>query len=431
MAGILLKNAYLVTETGVAKGDCLLTNGKISLSQTKGEADKTMDLTGKYIVPGLVDIHVHGYAGFDFTHGLYDAKNNKWDENTELIPKYLDILRNKYAEFGVTGFYISSVMTSIKRLKDIYKCLSDYLATTSQTGNGARLLGGALEAPFISPAKAGAMAGNLVKEPSIEVFEKIDDKGSIKLANIVPDFGEKSCELTEYLTKKGIVVGAGHTAATCQQVADAVKAGLKYCVHFTNQTDGLYKPFNGGGAIEAVLKIDELYAEIIADGYHVNPAYIRDIIKRKGIDKILGMTDCMFVGGSNIKRIEIGGVPGRVADDGSHIAVEGVKNTLYGSVLKMCKAFENMLNWLTVGMEGIWNKRHDAMSLNDALVWVSKMYSTNSNKLTGRYNEGFGRIADGLMADLTIFDINGTAGNYQLAVESTIVNGEIVYSANT
>lgn len=428
MADILLKNAYLVIETGVAKADCLLTDGKISLSGTKGVADKTIDLTGKYVVPGFVDIHVHGYAGFDFTHGLYDPKNNKWDASTELVPKYLDILRNRFAAFGVTGFYISSVMASIERLKDVYKCLSDYLATTSQTGSGARLLGGALEAPFISPAKAGAMAGNLVKEPSIKLFEQIEDKGSIKLVNVVPDSGKKSCELTEYLTKKGVVVGAGHTAATCQQVTDAVKAGLKYCVHFTNQTDGLYKPFNGGGAVEAVLKIDELYAEIIADGYHVNPAYIRDIIKRKGIDKILGVTDCMFVGGSNIKRIEIGGVPGRVADDGSHIAVEGVKNILYGSVLKMCKAFENMLNWLTVNMEGIWNKKHDAMSLNDAVVWASKMYSTNPNKLTGRYEQLFGRIADGTKADLVVLDVNGSAGNYKLTVEKTIVNGDVVYS---
>jgi len=430
MAGVLLKNAYLVAETGVVKGDCLLADGKISLSEAKGVADKTTDLTGKYIVPGLVDIHVHGYAGFDFTHGLYDAKNNKWDDNTELIPKYLDILRNRFAEFGVTGFYINSVMTSIERLKAVYKCLAKYLSDSSETGNGARLLGGALEAPFISPAKAGAMAGNLVKEPSIETFEQIEDKGSIKLANVVPDSGKKSCELTEYLTKKGVVVGAGHTRATCQQVADAVKAGLKYCVHFTNQTDGLYKPFDGGGAVEAVLKIDTLYAELIADGYHVNPAYIRDIIKRKGIDKILGMTDCMFVGGSDIKRIEIGGVPGRVADDGSHIAVANMKNTLYGSVLKMCKAFENMLNWLSVDMEGIWNKRHDAMSLNDALVDVAKMYSTNPNKLTGRYDEGFGKIADGAMADLTVLDITGSAGNYKLTVESTIVNGEIVYWHN-
>ena len=355
---------------------------------------------------------------------------NTRETSPDIYEDCFNKLRSKLAEFGVTGFYIGSVMASTERLTGAYKCLSEYMENTSETGNGARLLGGLLEAPFISFQKAGAMAADLVKEPSIDLFEQIEDAGSIKLANVVADSGKKSCELTEYLTKKGIVVGAGHTSATCQQVADAVKAGLKYCIHFTNQTDGLYKPFNGGGAIEAVLKIDELSAELIADGYHVSPAYIRDIIKRKGIDKILGMTDCMFVGGTDIKIIDIHSVRGRVADDGSHIAVEGKKNTLYGSVLKMCKAFENMLNWLSVDMEGIWNKKHDALSLEDALVQVAKMYSTNPNKLTGRYDEGFGRIADGAKADLTILDITGSAGSYQLTIESTIVNGEIVYTQN-
>ncbi len=428
MESIILKNAFMVTEEGVRKADCALRDGRINLSGKKTESARTIDLTGKYVVPGLVNIHVHGYAGFDFTHGLYDAKTGKWDTAEGLYPEYLDTLRSRFAEFGVTGFYIGSVMAAIERLRDVYKSLGEYLQGSSQTGNGARLLGGMLEAPFLNPAKTGAMAANLVLEPSIEAFDKIQDGGTIKLANVVPDSGKKSCELTEYLTKKGVIVGAGHTSATYQQVADAVKAGLKYCVHFTNQTDGLYKPFNGGGAIEAVLKIDELYAELIGDGYHVNPAYIRDIIKRKGVEKILGMTDCMFVGGSDIKQINIGGVPGKVADDGSHIAVANKKNTLYGSVLKMCKAFENMLNWLTVDMEGIWNRRHEAMSLNDALVDVAKMYSTNPNKLTGRYDQGFGRIADGARADLTVFDIKGSAGKYQLTVESTIVNGEIVYT---
>lgn len=430
MKNIKLKGGFLVTGKGLQRCDCILHNGRIDLSGKKIACEKTIDLTGKYVVPGLVDIHVHGYEGFDLTHGLYDPKTGNSDNDAGIYPKYFDRLRTRFAGFGVTGFYIGSITASLEKLKHCYGCLADYLSSTSSTQSGARLLGGMLEAPFISLERAGAMAADLVLEPSVEAFKRIEDHGTIKLANVVPDSGRKSCELTEYLTKKGVVVGAGHTSATCQQVADAVKAGLKYCIHFTNQTDGLYKPFNGGGAIEAVLKIDELYAELIADGYHVNPAYIRDIIRRKGIDKIIGITDCMFVGGSTIKKIEIGGVPGKVADDGSHIAVEGKKNTLYGSVLTMNKAFENMLNWLTVDMEGIWNRLHQALSFEDALVAVARMYSTNPCRLTGRYQEGFGYIADGAKADLTVLDISGSAGNYTLTVESTIVEGKITYSRN-
>ncbi len=301
MEGIMLKNALMVTEEAVQQGDCVLEDGRINLSCKKTDCTKTIDLTGKYMVPGFMDIHIHGYAGFDFTHGLYDIRSGNWDRSSELYPKYLDILRSKFAEFGVTGFYIGSVMAPVEHLRGVYNCLGQYLRSSPETGNGARLLGGMLEAPFLNPANAGAMAADLVLEPSVKAFEQIEDKGTIKLANVVPDSGKKSCQLTEYLTKKGIVVGAGHTGATCQQVADAVKAGLKYCIHFTNQTDGLYKPFDGGGALEGVLKLDELYAELIADGYHVNPAYIRDIIKRKGVERILGMTNSIFVGGSAIR----------------------------------------------------------------------------------------------------------------------------------
>jgi N-acetylglucosamine-6-phosphate deacetylase len=429
MLTILLKGSFAVTPKAVKQTDIVLRNGKIELADEKTRCDSVIDITGKYVVPGLVDIHFHGYELFDFTFGLFSPKTNTYETAEDIYEVCFNKLRSKLAEFGVTSFYLGSVTAPLETLKHCYNCLANYLGKANNTTVGARLLGGVLEGPFISPAKAGAMTTELILEPSPKAFDSIDDRSTIKLANVVPDYGRKSCELTEYLTKKGIIVGAGHTTATCNQVADAVKVGLKYCIHFTNQTDGLYKPFDNGGAIEAVLKFDELYAELIADGFHVNPAYIRDIIKRKGIEKIIGMTDCMFVAGSSLKQIEVGGVRGRVSDDGNYIAVEGVKNTLFGSNLTMNRAFENMLNWLTTDMQGIWNKKHKALGLEDALVAVAKIYSTNPNRLTHRYDEGFGRIADGAKADLTILDIKGSAGNYKLTVESTIVNGSIVYTA--
>jgi len=269
-----------------------------------------------------------------------------------------------------------------------------------------------------------------VLEPTPYLFERIEDHGTIKLANVVPDAGCKSCELTECLTNKGIVVGAGHTNATCSQVADAIKAGLKYSIHFTNgPTGGSYKPFEGGGAIEAVLQFDELYAEQICDGFHVNPAYVRDIIKRKGVDKILGVTDCTFVAGSDLKQFSIAGVRGAVSDDGSYFYVVGKPNTLFSSNLTMNRGFANLLNWLTIDMQGIWNRRHEAMELEKALVATSKIFSTNACKLTGLEKEGYGSVVDGAKADLCVLDITGSPGNYRLTVESTIINGNTAYSA--
>jgi N-acetylglucosamine-6-phosphate deacetylase len=332
-------------------------------------------------------------------------------------------------QFGVTGFYVATVAASLETLRPCYSHLGKYLKTQTQSPAGAKVLGGLLEGSFISPDMAGAQNPEFVFKASKEAFDKIEDGGTIKLVLVGPDSGEPAIELTRYLTSKGIAVATGHTNATYNQVAEAIKAGLKYCIHFTNgPTGGSYKPFNGGGTIEAVLKFDELYAELIGDGFHVNPAYIRDIIKRKGADKIIGMTDCQFIAGSSIKKFTLGGTPGMVSEDGSHLRVANKKNTLFGSNLTMNRGFANMLNWLTSEMEGIWNRKHEALKFEDALTAVTKFYSTNPCKVTGLAKAGCGTIADGAKADLCVMDIGGSQGKYKVQVEKTFVEGNIVYS---
>ena len=430
MKAVLLKNGSLVTPQRVMRSDIALRNGRIEFVSEKTAFDEVMDISGKYVVPGFVDIHFHGYNLFEFTVGLYDPKTSTYDGSQAAYEQSFDMLSRKLAEFGVTGFYLSTWAAPIETLKLCYGRLADYLSKTKDASAGARLLGGGLEGTFINPEMAGAMNPEMVLEPTPDVFERIEDRGTIKLANVVPDAGCRSCELTRYLTNKGIVVGAGHTNATCSQVADAIKAGLKYSIHFTNgPTGGSYKPFEGGGAIEAVLQFDELYAEQICDGFHVNPAYVRDIIKRKGVDKILGVTDCTFVAGSDLKQFSIAGIRGAVSDDGSYFHVIGKANTLFSSNLTMDRGFANLLNWFTTDMQGIWNRRHEAMEFEKALVATSKIFSTNACRLTGLEKEGYGSVVDGAKADLCVLDITGSPGNYKVTVESTIINGNTAYSA--
>jgi N-acetylglucosamine-6-phosphate deacetylase len=320
------------------------------------------------------------------------------------------------------------VAASVETLRTSYSHLGKFLKAQAQSPAGAKVLGGLLEGSFISPDMAGAQNPEFVFKPSKEAFDKIEDGGTIKLVLVGPDSGEPAVELTRYLTGKGIAVATGHTNATYNQVAEAIKAGLKYCIHFTNgPTGGSYKPFNGGGTIEAVLKFDELYAELIGDGFHVNPLYIRDIIKRKGVEKIIGMTDCQFVAGSSLKTFTLGGTPGTISDDGSHIKVANKKNTLFGSNLTMNRGFNNMLNWLTTEMDGIWNRKHVAVDFEQALCAAAGFYSTNPCRLTGLAKAGYGTITDGAKADLCVLAISGSQGNYKVRVDMTIVDGNIVY----
>ena len=96
----------------------------------------------------------------------------------------------------------------------------------------------------------------------------------------------------------------------------------------------------------------------------------------------------------------------------------------------MSGAFNNLLNWLSVDMPGIWNRRHQGMALAESLPALSRIFSTNPCKLTGRHQAGYGSLAEQAIADLCIMDINGQPGNYQTEVLATIVAGSTVCSAD-
>jgi len=429
MKTLKLKGGFVVTGESVERTDIILRDGRIVLAGEEEHCDQVVDITGKYVVPGFVDIHFHGYNLFEFTSGLYDVKSETFDNNPAAYDQGFEMLSSTLVKFGVTGFYVGTWASPIENLRHCYAQLHRYLSSRNEKP-GAKILGGFLEGSFLNPQMAGAQNPDYVLQFVTDSFDRIEDRGTIKLANVVPDFGSPSYELTEYLSDKGIVVGAGHSNATCEQIMEATKAGLKYFIHLTNgPTGGSYKPFNGGGAIEAVLKSDELYAEQILDGYHVNPAYVRDILKRKGTDRIIGITDCLFAAGSQVKQFKSGGIRGAVSEDGKYFQVVGKANTLFSSNLTMDRGFSNLLNWLTIDMQGIWNRLHRALEFERALVVVAKVLSTNPCVLTGLDREGYGYIADGAKADLCVLDIIGSPGDFKVVVGSTIVDGKIVYGA--
>jgi N-acetylglucosamine-6-phosphate deacetylase len=397
MKTIRLKGGFIVTPDGVERTEVIIRDGRIEFTAENNNYDEVIDVTGKYVVPGFVDIHFHGYNLFEFTSGLYEPKTETFDNSPSAYENGLGHLHH----------YLSK----------------------PQAQPGARLLGGLLEGSFINPQMAGAQNPDMVLKFVTGSFDSIDDKGTIKLANVAPDFEQASYKLTEYLTDKGIVVGAGHSNATCEHIKEAIRAGLKYFIHFTNgPTGGSYKPFHGGGAIEAVLKSDELYAEQILDGYHVNPAYVRDILTRKGPDRVIGVTDCLFVAGSDVKHFMGGGVRGVLSENGKYFQVVEKPGTLFSSNLTMNRGFTNLLNWLTTDMQGIWNRLHDALELDQALIIAAKILSTNPCVLTRMDKEGYGSIVSGAKADLCVLDIAGLPGDYKVTLEQTIVDGNTVYS---
>ena len=431
MPGTRLKNALLVTPEGVARADMVLRDGRIVLPDDSAACDQEIDLAGKYVVPGFLDIHFHGFDLFEFTLGRYDPATESFDVSASAYRQGFEMLQKRLCQYGVTGFYVGSWAAPIETLDRCFGYLADHLGRSPGTISGARLRGGFLEGSFINPQLCGAMNPKWVFEHARESFDRIQSRDTIKLANVVPDYGRRSCDLIEHLTDKGIVVGAGHADATCAQWADAIEAGLKYCVHFTNgPTGGSTKVFDGGGSMEAVLSFDQIHAELILDGYHVNPAYVRDIMRRKGLDRIIGITDAMYVAGSGLTgAFSLGGIRGKISENGDYFAVVGKKNTLFSANVTMDRVFANVLNWLSRPLAGIWTREHDALPFEDAVAAAAKICSTNPCNLTGLNREGYGTLAAGAPADLAVLSIGGSEGSYSVAVDRTIVGSTIVYSA--
>jgi len=416
--------------------DVVIDQGRIKLETSRPETreldSELVDVAGSYVLPGFIEIHTHGAGLFEFTMGRYDPKTGQFDSSQETYRSELPRYTKLRGSTGVTNLYLATWAAAVERQQFCFRQLKDYIASGANGRDGSLVLGGTLEGTFINPEMAGAQNPQFVFTPDIKLFDRINETGIIKLVNVVPDWGEAACDLTEYLTGKGISVGAGHTSATYDQFRRAIDAGLKYCIHFLNgPIRSSYKIFDGGAAVEAVLR-EDIYAEIIADGVHVAPRYVRDVLARKGMDRVMAVTDAMFSSQARgVEEFEISGIKGKVDDSGKYVYVAGKEPiTLFSSVLTMDVAFSNLLSWLTMDADGVWQKRHEALDFDQAVLAASKCCSKNIvDMLAKRGGDRLdtGELVDGKWADLIVADVTGTSGDYNLKVKQVYVRGRRVW----
>jgi len=270
-----LINGIICAKDKLIKGyDLIIKQGRISLEKSSDKnVEKTIDLNGSYILPGFIEIHAHGASLFEFTAGKYEPRTKSFHCSSEIykneLPRYVRTITSN----GVTNLYLGTFSAPIKQLRFCFAELKKYMDSDRNGRDGCVVKGGMLEGTFFNPGMCGAQNPEYILKPDVEKFNEINESGIIKLVNVVPDYGVESCRLIKNLTAKGISVGAGHTNATADQFKDAVNSGLKYSIHFLNGPTGhSYKPFNNGGAVEAILQDDRIYVELIVDGFHVNPA---------------------------------------------------------------------------------------------------------------------------------------------------------------
>jgi len=330
-----------------------------------------------YLIPGLIDLHIHGSAGFD----VMDASANA-----------LSGICHALASEGVTGFLATTMTASDEQMASVLSTIAKF-----PNQEGAAILGIHLEGPFISAGKNGAQSARNIKLPDLPLIKHWQElaKGTIRLVTLAPELNE-ILPLIRELNAMGIVVSAGHTDATYAQTNLAIENGCTHATHLFNAMRGIHQ--REPGAVSALLLSKKVNAEIIVDGLHLHPAVVELILRLKGKENLLLVTDAMRAKCMGDGEYDLGGQAVAVKKNIARLA----DGTIAGSTLSMPHAIRNMLQFTQC-------------SLIDAI----QMASLNPARVMGMEAHK-GSIAPGKDADLVVM-------NPALEVMMTMREGEKIY----
>lgn len=366
-------NARIVTKDSVIENGAVVFDEKIrevGENVHVGDCEVT-DCRGDYLMPGFIDVHIHGYKSFDCSDGDRDG-----------IVKIAESL----PENGVTAFCPTTMTLPYD---EIQKAL-DIVADLKEKNIGARVLGANVEGPYINPEKKGAQDGKYIVKPDIDFVMK--NKNAIKLLTYAPEKDDEY-KFTEYISKNtDITLSVGHTNGDYACASKAFEKGARHVTHLFNAMT----PFSHRevGVIGAALGNENVSCELIADTFHVSPALFGIVAKLKG-DKLVLITDCMRAGGMPDGEYTLGGQP---------VILKGIECRLYdgtiaGSVLTLNKAVYNL-------------KKHTDLPIYTCVNGAS----LNPAKAVGE-DKYRGSIEVGKYADLVIADD-------EINIKSTIIHGE-------
>lgn len=397
MKNIILKNGIIITPFEKLEGKVLFLKDKkieriINIEEFnnyKGDYIKNykvVDVSGNYISPGFIDIHTHGANGAD---AVKDS----------IVP-----MAEFKVKHGTTGFLptlwtaeFDKMIAACRRINDLIK----------ERGNGSAILGINSEGPYLNP-NYGAQRRELVRVPEYEDYSRLLEAsgGNLKIMTIAPEM-EGAIDLIKYLTQNNVVVSIGHTDIKIKNMHKVSKMGITLVTHILNAMgesiaeDRGTKPL---GIQEELLVCDELMSEVLCDknGVHVKPTWLKILVRCKGIENIILITDSMNMTGFK---------PGKhfLQDGRAVIIKEGEdilrleNRDLAGSVTTMDCVVKNMI-------------KHTKVCLEDAV----RMASYNPARAI-RLSHRKGEIKEGMDADITVFDED-------INIKLTIVEGEIRYN---
>ena len=380
---LLFKNARIITPTVTyERGWLLARDGKIAAfapySAPNIDGVDVINAEGLTLLPGFIDIHVHGGNGYDVMDGTVDS---------------LQGMAQYFATTGVTSFLATTWTDSPENTLSALSAIRDAQGTQAY---GATILGAHLEGPFLNAEKCGAQHSKYIRRAKHDEAMQFLDLDVIRLLALAPEFKQNQWLITESV-KRGITVSVAHSSAKYDAIRFATTLGLSHATHTYNAMTPLNH--REPGVVGAVLTLDTISCELIADLVHVHPAAINLVWRAKGADKVILITDC----------VKLAGLP----DGEYHFSHQSVKmingtvriqkdGTLAGTTLKMNEALRNFMTATDEPLENVWQ----TTSQNPArAIHVSNRKGTIT----------IGKDADLILVD---DDIN---------VYLTVVEGRVVY----
>ena len=309
---MILKNADIFdSEFALRRADVRIEDGKIAEIGENLNGGDEHDLSGCVILPGFIDIHIHGCGGADFSDAQTDT---------------LETMSRTLASFGVTSFCPASMTLPYERIERAVERAAEYIGKES----GAYIHGINMEGPFLSYAKRGAQNPEYLHEPDIDELKKLDKICKIRLVSLAPELPgaiEFAHEASKICT-----VSAAHTAATFEQAELGYKNGITHTTHLLNGMDPIYN---------RKLRAENATAELISDGMHIHPAYLALLYKILGEDRSVAVSDSMCASGLGDGEYELGGTTVYVKD-GKALLADG---TIAASTTNIFAEFRNIISF--------------------------------------------------------------------------------------
>ncbi|WP_445515197.1 N-acetylglucosamine-6-phosphate deacetylase [Streptomyces sp. NEAU-174] len=290
--------------------------------------EQALDLAGGWIVPGFVDLHVHGGGGASFSAGT---------------PEEALTAIGTHRRHGTTTMLASTVTGDLDDL-------ARQAAALSELVEQGELAGIHFEGPFISPHRCGAHQPSLLRAPDPADVRKLVDaaRGTARMMTLAPEL-PGGLESVRLLADSGVLAAVGHTDSTYEATLEAVEAGATVATHLFNAMPSLLH--RAPGPVAALLEDERITVELINDGTHLHPAVLGLAFHRAGADRVAFITDAMGAAGMSDGRYPLGPMEVEVKDGVARISDGPTAGSIAGSTLTLDRAFRRAVTIDGLGVE--------------------------------------------------------------------------------